>query len=74
MNATFITLIPKTDKSRKVPDYHAKSLVRSVYKIIIKILSLKLSERMIQFPLTNTFLRGRQMLDASLVVKKLWIL
>lgn len=33
MNSTFITLVPKKDKSRKVYDFQAISLVTSIYKI-----------------------------------------
>lgn len=44
MNSTFITLIPNKDKSKRVFDYCPISLVTSVYKIIAKMLPLRLSE------------------------------
>lgn len=44
MNSTFITLIPNKDKSNRVSDYCPVNLVTSAYKIITKILLLRLNE------------------------------
>lgn len=44
MKSTFISLVPKKDRSVKVKDYCPISLVSSVYKIISKALSSRLSE------------------------------
>lgn len=38
MNLTFITLIPKKDRSVNIKDYIPISLVTSVYKILAKVL------------------------------------
>lgn len=44
MNSIFITLILKKDKSRKAFDLGPISLMMSVYKVIVKILSLRFSD------------------------------
>lgn len=44
MNSIFITLIPKKIKSNNVSNFHPISLETSVYKIIIMLLSWRLSK------------------------------
>jgi len=42
INTTWITLIPKKKESVRVEDFRPISLVRSIYKVIAKILSRRL--------------------------------
>lgn len=42
MKSIFIALIPKNDGARELGDYRPISLVSSLYKIISKVLSLRL--------------------------------
>ena len=43
INSTFITIVPKKDRLVRVKDYRPISLVTSLYKIITKVLSIRLS-------------------------------
>nr|GEY39606.1 RNA-directed DNA polymerase, eukaryota [Tanacetum cinerariifolium] len=42
-NSSFIALIPKVQDSKFVNDYHPISMIRSLYKVVTKILALRLS-------------------------------
>lgn len=44
MNSIFIALIPKKNNSIEVSDYCPIKLVTSMYEIVIKVLSLRISE------------------------------
>ena len=43
-NVTWVTLIPKVDNPTSIDDYWPISMVGALYKIISKILSLRLKE------------------------------
>lgn len=59
--------MPKKDRSIKVQDFGPISLETSVYKIITKVLSVRLGEVLGDMISINqsAFVKGRQILDAS---------
>lgn len=61
MSSTFIVLIPKKDGARELIDFHHISMVSSLYKIISKVLPLRL--RVVIGSLVNVtqsaFIKGR---------------
>lgn len=44
LNTTFITLIPKRNETNEFKDFRLVSLVRYVYKLIVKVLAKRLSK------------------------------
>ena len=44
LNATFLALIPKKNYARNIKDFRLISLIRSVYKLLSKVLANKLKE------------------------------
>lgn len=72
INKSFLTLIPKVDKLDSINDFHPISLVRSLYKIISKVLAGRLQRVMGELigPSQFAFLKGRQILDCSLVANE----
>ena len=72
MNSTFISLIPKKDRSIKVKDFRPISLVSSVYKIITKVLATRLSEVLSDTISENqsAFILGRQISYATLIANE----
>lgn len=44
LNATFFVLLPKKKDAKEMSDFHPISLVSSLYKIIAKVLSIRLKE------------------------------
>ena len=71
-NSTFICLIPKKEKSLKIRDFRPIILVSSLYKIVAKILSLRLRETLLEiiFECQGTYVRGRLILDVALVANE----
>ena len=67
MNSTFITPVPPTDWSVKVRDHHSINLVTSIYKIIAKVLTLRLCEVLANTISHNqcAFVPGRQIINAA---------
>lgn len=66
-NATFIILIPKKREPKDIWDFRPISLVESRYKLLAKVLvnRLKKEVRKVVSKDQNTFVRGRQIIDAS---------
>ena len=61
LNATFIALIPKKIDASNVRDFHPISLVGSVYKILAKVLAIRLTVVLDQLisETQNRFVGGR---------------
>ena len=71
-NATFICLIPKKLNSISVKDFRPISLVTSLYKVLAKILSLRL-KRVLGETLDSSqeaFVQARQILDMVLIANE----
>ena len=73
LNSTFIALIPKVENPQRVADFRLISLVSSVYKILSKVLANRL--RMVVGNVVSasqsTFIKGRQILDGTLIANEL---
>lgn len=72
LNNTFIALIPKKSSVKEMKDFRPISLLSSVYKIISKILSVRLKSMMkniISHP-QGAFIEGRQILDGVLIANE----
>jgi len=71
-NASFICLIPMTDNLQQLSDYRPMSLVRGVYKIVLKILAIRLKKvisKVIDIR-QSAFLKEGGLLDSNLVANK----
>ena len=71
-NATFLVLILKKERASDVQDFKPNNLVRSLYKIIAKVLANRLKRVMGKFISNsqNVFVEERQILDADLVANE----
>nr|GEU81060.1 retrovirus-related Pol polyprotein from transposon TNT 1-94 [Tanacetum cinerariifolium] len=69
----FFPLIPKVQDSKFVNDYHPISLIRSLYKVVTKILALQLSSVIAGLisDVQTAFLPSRQILDGLFVINEL---
>ena len=66
----YITLICKVMEKVEMKDFRPKSLVSSIYKLLYKILALRIKEIMgdIVGPFQNSFMESRKILDALLII------
>ena len=72
LNSTFLVLIPKRRGAEDLKDFRPISLVGSLYKLIAKVLANRLKKVMngLVNLAQNSFVEGRQILDASLIVNE----
>lgn len=72
LNSSFITLIPKKPQPVDIRDYWPISLLNSFYKLLSKVLALRMEEVMgfIISPTQCAFVKGRQLLDCSLIANE----
>ena len=72
-NASFIVLLPKKNMTEKISDFRHISLITSLYKIIVKVLSGRLRGVLHEtiHSTQGAFVQGRQILDAILIVNEI---
>lgn len=72
----FVTLIPKVDCPSQLGDFTPISLVRSLYKILSKVLVSRLSSVMDKpiSPNQFVFLKGRLLVDGVVIMNELVVL
>lgn len=69
LNSTFLVLIPKVVGAKNIKDFRLISLVGSLYKLIFKVLTTRMSKVMGEVigKNQNAFVESRQILDAVMV-------
>jgi hypothetical protein len=72
LNSTFISLIPKIPSASEMKDFCPISLVRSLYKIITKVLANRLKEVLdkVISKTQSAFIKGRQILNPILIANE----
>ena len=72
LNSTFIAMVPKKEGADDFKDFRPISLVGSLCKLLTKVLAnmLKKVMSLLVNKAQNTFLEGRQILDASLIANE----
>ena len=71
-NASFIVLLPKKSLTKKISDFRPISLITSLYKIIVKVLSGRLKGILHEtiHSTQGAFVQGRQILDVVLIANE----
>ncbi|GKA52519.1 RNA-directed DNA polymerase, eukaryota [Tanacetum coccineum] len=72
-NASFITLIPKSQDPKTVSDFRPISLIESLYKVVTKIIAIRLSSVISDLisDVQTAFLPNRQILDGPFIINEL---
>ncbi|KAI3509571.1 hypothetical protein L1887_24947 [Cichorium endivia] len=73
-NSSFITLVPKVKDPSSLSDYRPISLIGCVYKIISKILAIRLKKVIgkVISDVQSAYVEGRNILDGPLVINELY--
>lgn len=71
-SATFKALIPKKKGAKELKDFRPTSLIGSIYKIFLKVLTERLKRVMVKLVDSQqmAFIKGRKIMDAVLVANK----
>nr|GFD21168.1 cysteine-rich receptor-like protein kinase [Tanacetum cinerariifolium] len=72
-NSSFITLIPKVPNANMVKDFRPISLIRSLYKVIAKVLANRLVTVLddIVDEIQSAFVTDRQILDGHFILNEI---
>ena len=72
LNNTFLVLIPKKSGVEDLRDFRPISLLRGLYKLLVKVLANKFKKVVgnVVSIARNAFVMGRQILDASLIANE----
>lgn len=73
-NASFITLVPKIKDPLTIGDYRPISLIGSMYKIISKVLSIRLKKVIGECigNVQSAFIEGRNILEGPLIINEMY--
>ena len=72
LNTTFLVLIPKKGGAEDLEDFRPISLLGRLFKLLAKVLANRLKKVLgnVVYVDQNDFVRGRQILDASLIANE----
>ena len=72
LNNTFFVLLPKKGETEDLGDFRPISLLRGLYKLLAKVMANRLKKVIgkVVSPDQNVFVKGRQILDVSLIANE----